>query len=65
MKDRIGKKQFAAMFILLVANLLFFWMVWMLGKYDRISLDQVIFQLKTSAAGASTAGRSASPGPWE
>ncbi|MBR7142349.1 MAG: LTA synthase family protein [Clostridia bacterium] len=53
MKKKIEKKQVAAVFIVLVANLLFLWMVWMLGKYDRISLDQVIFQIKTSAAGAS------------
>ena len=37
---------------LLLGNLLFFLTIWLANKYDRVSLDQFIYQLKTSAAGA-------------
>ena len=38
----------------LLANLVFFLTIWLLSKYDQISLDQVIFQMKTSTAGANS-----------
>lgn len=38
--------------ILTGANLLFFLTIWLANKYDRVSLDQFIYQLKSSAAGA-------------
>ncbi len=41
-----------SLIILLLGNLLFFLTIWLLRKYDRIYIDQVIYQLKTSAAGA-------------
>lgn len=38
--------------ILTAANLLYFLTVWLANKYDDVSLDQFIYQLKSSAAGA-------------
>ena len=37
---------------LLAANLLFFLTIWLANKYDDVSLDQFIYQMKSSAAGA-------------
>jgi phosphoglycerol transferase len=37
---------------LLAGNLLFFLTVWMASKYDKVTLDQFIYQMKSSAAGA-------------
>ncbi len=37
---------------ILAGNLLFFLTIWMANKYDDVSIDQFIYQLKTSAAGA-------------
>lgn len=37
---------------LLAGNLLFFLTIWMASKYDEVTLDQFIYQLKSSAAGA-------------
>lgn len=37
---------------LLAGNLLFFLTIWMASKYDKVTLDQFIYQLKSSAAGA-------------
>ncbi len=38
--------------LLFLGNLLFFLTVWLLNKYDAINLDQILYQLKTSSAGA-------------
>ena len=40
--------------VLLAGNLLFFLTIWMASKYDKVTLDQFIYQLKSSAAGANT-----------
>ncbi len=37
---------------LLGGNLLFFLTIWMASKYDKVTLDQFIYQAKSSAAGA-------------
>lgn len=37
---------------LIAGNLLFFLTVWLANKYDDVSLDQFVYQLKSSAAGA-------------
>ena len=37
---------------LLAGNLLFFLTIWMASKYDNVTLDQFIYQMKSSAAGA-------------
>ena len=52
-KRKVRKLRVAAVLALL-ANLMVFLTIWLLSKYDQISLDQVIFQLKTPAAGANS-----------
>ena len=47
----IRKGVFAAL-LLTAANMIFFLTIWLLNKYDKIALDQVLFQMKSSAAGA-------------
>ena len=37
---------------LLAGNLLFFLTIWMASKYDKVTLDQFIYQMKSSAVGA-------------
>ena len=39
---------------LLAGNLLFFLTIWMASKYDQVTLDQFIYQLKSSAVGANS-----------
>lgn len=41
-----------ALFCLLCANLVFLLTIWLANKYDKVSLDQFIYQMKSSAAGA-------------
>lgn len=38
--------------VLLAGNLLLFLTIWLANKYDDVSLDQFIYQMKSSAAGA-------------
>ena len=35
--------------ILLAGNLLFFLTIWLASKYDKVTLDQFIYQMKSSA----------------
>ena len=51
-KRPIPKRLIASIVVLLAGNLMFFLTVWLLSKYDQVRLDQVIFQMKTSAAEA-------------
>ncbi len=53
-KRKLNKKLLIAGCILLAGNLLLFMTIWLLSKYDNVELDQVIYQLKTPAAGANT-----------
>ena len=53
-EKRVKRKHIVAIIMLLLANLMVFLTIWLLSKYDQISLDQVIFQMKTSAAGANS-----------
>ena len=46
---------------LLLANLIFLLTIWLASKYDKVSLDQFIYQLKSSAAGAN---RSIAKSAW-
>ena len=39
---------------LLAGNLLFFLTIWMASKYDKVTLDQFIYQMKSSAVGANS-----------
>lgn len=45
-------KRIISVCCLLLGNLIFFLTIWLASKYDRVSLDQFIYQLKTSSAGA-------------
>ncbi len=51
-KKKFNKKALIAGLLLLGGNLLFFFTVWLLSKYDNIDLDQVLFQMKSPASGA-------------
>ena len=51
-KIKISKRAILATLLLLGGNLLFFFTVWLLSKYDNIDLDQVLFQMKSPASGA-------------
>ena len=51
-KIKISKKAVFAGILLLGGNLLFFFTIWLLSKYDNIDLDQVLFQMKSPASGA-------------
>lgn len=51
-KIKFSKRAILATLLLLGGNLLFFFTVWLLSKYDNIDLDQVLFQMKSPASGA-------------
>lgn len=51
-KQKIMNKNVLAVLLLTAANMIFFLTIWLLNKYDKIALDQVLFQMKSSAAGA-------------
>ena len=46
---------------LLLANLIFLLTIWLASKYDKVSLDQFVYQMKSSAAGAN---RSLAKSAW-
>jgi len=50
MKKKITKNQAAAALFSL-GTLLFFLFRWLANKYDKISLDQILYQIKTTASG--------------
>ena len=49
---KINKRLITALVIVFLGNLLFFFTIWLLRKYDHIYLDQILFQLKSPANGA-------------
>lgn len=51
-RKRRALKRAISVCCLLLGNLIFFLTIWLASKYDRVSLDQFIYQLKTSSAGA-------------
>ena len=46
------KMLIVALVILITGNLILFLLFWLLGKYDNVYLDQILFQIKTPASGA-------------
>ena len=46
------KRYIMAVLLLFAGNLILFLTIWLLNKYDKIALDQILFQMKSSAAGA-------------
>ena len=51
-KITVSKRLILSAILLLGGNLLFFFTIWLLSKYDQIQLDQVLFQMKSPASGA-------------
>ncbi len=51
-QKKINKKLITALVLTFLGNLLFFFTIWLLRKYDHIYLDQILFQLKSPANGA-------------
>ena len=51
---RITRRGLLMALLLLAGNLLFFLTIWMASKYDRVTLDQFIYQMKSSAVGANS-----------
>jgi len=51
-KKKINKRLITALVLIFLGNLLFFFTIWLLKKYDHIYLDQILFQLKAPANGA-------------
>ncbi len=52
MEKKVRRKLIAALLILLLGNLLLFLTIWLLQKYDNVSSDQILFQIKSPASGA-------------
>ena len=56
-KAKLNKKQIAkiitASFLVLLANLLFFLMLWIIDRYDDVQFDQILYQIKSPVAGTS------------
>lgn len=51
-KKKISKSLIFALILLICGNIVFFFTLWLLSKYDNPTLDQVLFQMKSSGAGA-------------
>ena len=49
-KQSVGKIITAAV-LLLLANYLFFLMLWLLDRYDKVQFDQILYQVKSPIAG--------------
>ena len=54
-RNTYSNKEIAAALLLLSANVIIFLTIWMSRAYDQIRFDQVLFQLKSSSAGAQSA----------
>ena len=48
------RENLPALFFLLLANLMLCLTIWILNTYDHISLDQVLYQIKSSTAGTNS-----------
>ena len=51
---RPSRRGVLAALLLLAGNLLFFLTIWMATKYDKVTLDQFVYQMKSSAVGANS-----------
>ena len=51
-KEQKNYRRALLVLVLLAGNLLFFLTIWMASKYDKVTLDQFIYQMKSSAVGA-------------
>lgn len=54
LKEKITyRKAIAACIVALAANMLFFLTQWLATRYDRVSLEQILYQMQTSISGTS------------
>lgn len=52
-EKRKRRKAIAACVLALAANMLFFLTQWLATRYDRVSLEQILYQMQTSISGTS------------
>ena len=50
LREGIRWRTVGMVLALLAGNLLFFLTIWMVNKYDKVTLDQFIYAAKSSAA---------------
>ncbi len=50
-KTKINYKQCFGYILLILGNILFFFVLWLCQKYDDVQLEQLLFQLKTPVSG--------------
>ena len=48
---KLNKKNIAAAVLFAGGTYLFFTFCWLANKYDKVSLDQILYQIKTTASG--------------
>lgn len=54
LREKSKRKQaIIACVLALAANMLFFLTQWLATRYDRVSLEQVLYQMQTSISGTS------------
>ena len=51
-KKKINKRHLISLIILLAGNAIFLLTIWLASKYDRVTLDQFVYQMKSPAVGA-------------
>ena len=54
MEERVKKKRAKTVFtliLLVLANVIVFGYIWLVDKYDKVQLDQILYQLKSSTKG--------------
>ncbi len=52
MHNKKSKKWIAPMIILILANALLFFTIWLMQKYDHVYFDQILYQMKSPTSGA-------------
>lgn len=50
-KKKISRKQILAAIFLLLGNVMLFLTLWILQQYDKVYVDQILFQLKSTSSG--------------
>lgn len=53
LKIRERREEVLACVVMLAANMLFFMTQWLATRYDRVSLEQILYQMQTSISGTS------------
>lgn len=50
-EEKSRRKSIISVVFLFLGNVLFFLTIWLLQKYDKVCIDQFLFQMKTSSSG--------------